>query len=363
MKFQRSSGILLHPTSFPGPYGIGDLGPQARRFIDFLAGSGCKLWQVLPLGPTGYGDSPYQCFSAFAGNPYLISPDVLLEQGLLTRDDLADMPAWPSQDVDFGELYGWKPGLLEKACTRFVSLPGPALRTEFDAFRFENAAWLEDFSLFMALKAANAGAPWNQWPTPLRTRQPQALEQARKSLASSVSRYTFIQFLFFRQWNAVRDYAHGKNVQVIGDIPLFVALDSADVWSHPDLFHLDESGHPTVVAGVPPDYFSPTGQLWGNPLYRWEAHRQSGSRWWIERIRATLKTADIVRIDHFRGFAGYWEIPGGASTAEKGRWAPGPGAELFHAIRQALVLGRGPGGSSRSPALAAGTSIAADRVE
>jgi len=363
VKFERSSGILLHPTSFPGPYGIGDLGPQARRFIDFLAGSGCKLWQVLPLGPTGYGDSPYQCFSAFAGNPYLISPDVLLEQGLLTRDDLADMPAWPSQDVDFGELYGWKPGLLEKACTRFESLPGPALRTEFDAFRFENAAWLEDFSLFMALKAANAGAPWNQWPTPLRTRQPQALEQARKSLASSVSRYTFIQFLFFRQWNAVRDYAHGKNVQVIGDIPIFVAMDSADVWSHPDLFHLDESGHPTVVAGVPPDYFSPTGQLWGNPLYRWEAHRQSGYRWWIERIRATLKTVDIVRIDHFRGFAGYWEIPGGASTAEKGRWAPGPGAELFHAIRQALVLGRGPGGSSRSPALAAGTSIAADRVE
>ncbi len=336
MTFQRSSGILLHPTSFPGPYGIGDLGPQAYRFIDFLAASGCKLWQVLPLGPTGYGDSPYQCFSAFAGNPYLISPDVLLEQGLLTHDDLADMPSWSSPDVDFGELYGWKPGLLAKACARFESLQGHALRTEFDAFRLDNASWLEDFALFMALKESNGGAPWNQWPEPLRARQPQALEQARESLADSVSRYTFIQFLFFRQWNAVRAYAHDKGIQIIGDIPIFVAMDSADVWSHPDLFYLDKAGQPTVVAGVPPDYFSPTGQLWGNPLYSWDAHRQSGYRWWTERISATLKTVDIVRIDHFRGFVACWEIPGGAATAEKGRWAPGPGAELFDAVRKAL---------------------------
>ena len=340
MKFQRSSGILFHPTSLPGPYGIGDLGPQAYRFIDFLARSGCKLWQILPLGPTGYGDSPYQCFSAFAGNPYLLSPELLVEQGLLTQEDLAGMPEWPIGEVDFGEIYGWKPALLEKACARFEAASSstitPALRAEFEAFRFENAAWLEDFALFMALKAAHGGAQWNQWPEPLRTRRPRALEQARQTLAGAISHHTLIQFLFFRQWTAIRNYAHQHGVSIVGDIPIFVAMDSADVWSHPDLFYLDEAGQPTVVAGVPPDYFSPTGQLWGNPLYRWEVHRESGYAWWIERVRAALKTVDIVRIDHFRGFAGYWEIPGGAPTAEKGRWAPGPGADLFYAIRGAL---------------------------
>ena len=336
MKFQRSSGILLHPTSLPGPYGIGDLGPQAYAFVDFLARAGCKLWQILPFGPTGYGDSPYQCFSAFAGNPYLISPYILLQQGLLTPADLADMPAWPAGQVDFGQLYGWKPGLLEKACARFESAPGSALRADFEAFRFANAAWLEDFALFMALKEAHGGAQWNQWPEPLRQRQARAVEQARTSLAESISRYTLIQYLFFRQWTALRNYAHDKGIQIVGDIPIFVAMDSADVWSHPDLFHLDEAGQPSLVAGVPPDYFSPTGQLWGNPLYRWEAHRQDGYRWWIERVSATLKTVDIVRIDHFRGFAGYWEIPGNAPTAETGRWVPGPGADLFQAIRGQL---------------------------
>jgi len=346
LKFQRSSGILLHPTSFPGPYGIGDLGPQSRRFIDFLADSGCKLWQILPLGPTGYGDSPYQCFSAFAGNPYLVSPDILLEQGLLTHDDFSDMPAW-SQNVDFGALYGWKPGLLAKAYARFESVPRAAreargargaLRAEFGAFRFENASWLEDFALFMALKESNGGAPWNQWPDPLRKRAPKALEEARKTLASQISRFSFYQFLFFSQWHALRDYVHSKGIQIIGDIPIFVAMDSADVWSRPELFTLDEAGKPTVVAGVPPDYFAPTGQLWGNPLYRWDAHKRSGYAWWTERISATLKTVDIIRIDHFRGFVGYWEVPGDAPTAEKGRWAPGPGADLFNAIRKSMTL-------------------------
>ena len=336
MKFQRSSGILLHPTSFPGPYGVGDLGDNAYRFIDFLAASGCKLWQVLPLGPTGYGDSPYQCFSAFAGNPYLVSPDLLLEQGLLTHDDLADMPAWPDHKVDFGGLYRWKPALLEKAYTRFETLPGGSLRAEFDAFRLTNAPWLEDFSLFMALKETNSGAPWNAWSAPLRTRHPEALKEARKSLAVRISSVAFAQFLFFRQWDSLRSYAHTKGIQIIGDIPIFTAMDSADVWSHPDLFYLDEAGKPTVVAGVPPDYFSPTGQLWGNPLYRWDAHKKGGYAWWIERVRASLRTVDIVRIDHFRGFAGYWEVPGDAPTAEKGRWAPGPGGDLFKAIRKAL---------------------------
>ncbi len=348
MKFQRSSGILLHPTSLPGSYGIGDLGPRATQFIDFLADSGCKLWQVLPLGPTGYGDSPYQCFSAFAGNPYLVSPEILLEQGLLTHDDFSDMPAWSSQQVDFGELYGWKPGLLGKAYARFESLPDGPLRTRFNDFRSEHAAWLDDFALFMALKESNAGAPWNMWPAPLRRRDPAALAEVRKSLAAEVLRFTFYQFLFFQQWGAVRDYAHNKGIRIIGDIPIFVAMDSSDVWSHPDLFHLDEAGRPTVVAGVPPDYFSPTGQLWGNPLYRWDMHKQSGYQWWTERVSATLKTVDIVRIDHFRGFAGYWEIPGDAPTAETGRWVPGPGADLFKAIRKALA----PNGVEELPIIA-----------
>jgi 4-alpha-glucanotransferase len=328
--------MLLHPTSFPGPYGIGDLGPQAYRFIDFLADSGCKLWQVLPLGPTGYGDSPYQCFSAFAGNPYLVSPDILLEQGLLTRDDLADMPTWNPACVDFGDIYHWKPGLLDKAYRRFESMPRGPIHDEFDAFRFDNASWLKDFGLFMALKDANGGVAWNEWPAPHRTRQADALAEARQQYADSITRQEFRQFLFFRQWNALHAYVHQKGMQIIGDIPIFVAMDSSDAWSHPDLFFLDEAGIPTVVAGVPPDYFSPTGQLWGNPLYDWIKHKATGYKWWIERIRATLSTVDIVRIDHFRGFAGYWEIPGGAPTAEHGRWVPGPGADLFKAIGAAL---------------------------
>jgi 4-alpha-glucanotransferase len=336
MPFKRSSGMLLHPTSFPGPYGIGDLGPQAYRVIDFLADSGCKLWQVLPLGPTGYGDSPYQCFSAFAGNPYLVSPDLLLEQSLLVGEDLADMPNWNPACVDFGGLYHWKPVLLDRAFQRFESIPRGPIHTEFDAFRLNNASWLDDFALFMALKDANGGSAWNEWPEPQRKRQKAALDQARHAYADSITRQEFRQFLFFRQWNALRAYAHEKEMQIIGDIPIFVAMDSSDAWSHPDLFFLDEAGIPTVVAGVPPDYFSPTGQLWGNPLYDWDKHKQTGYKWWIERIQATLSTVDIVRIDHFRGFAGYWEIPGGAETAVNGRWVPGPGADLFNAISKAL---------------------------
>jgi 4-alpha-glucanotransferase len=336
MTFTRSSGILLHPTSFPGSYGIGDLGPAAYRFIDYLKETGCNLWQVLPLGPTGYGDSPYQCFSAFAGNPYLVSPELLLNDGLLVSDDFADMPAWPEDKVDFGLIFAWKPVLLDKAYTRFEGLPHGSLHAGFDAFRSDNSSWLADFALFMALKDANGGVAWNEWPEPLRRRDAAALSEAREIYADAIRRQEFRQFLFFRQWNALRNYVHGKGIQIVGDIPIFVAMDSADAWSHPDLFYLDEAGRPTFVAGVPPDYFSPTGQLWGNPLYRWDIHKQTGYKWWIERIRATLNTVDIVRIDHFRGFAGYWEIPGDAPTAETGRWLPGPGAELFHAIRAAL---------------------------
>jgi 4-alpha-glucanotransferase len=335
MKFNRAAGILLHPTSLPGPHGIGDLGPAAYIWLDWLAGCGCKLWQVLPLGPTGYGDSPYQCFSAFAGNPYLISPQILLEQGLLGRKDLADMPVWDEQRVDFGRLYLWKPALLEKAFRHFSEERG-AIQAEFEVFCSENAAWLDDYALFMAIKETYGGGSWDGWPEALRLRAPSALKEAHRSLSSAINRFSFYQFLFFRQWNALHAYAHEKGVQIIGDIPIFVAYDSSDVWAHPDLFHLDKDGKPTVVAGVPPDYFSPTGQLWGNPLYKWEVHRASGYAWWLERMRATLRLVDILRIDHFRGFAGYWEIPVGNSTAEFGRWVKGPGADFFKVVEENL---------------------------
>ncbi|MEI7846045.1 MAG: 4-alpha-glucanotransferase [Chloroflexota bacterium] len=336
MTFKRSAGVLLHPTSLPGPYGIGDIGPQAYRLVDFLADSGCKLWQLLPLGPTGYGDSPYQCFSAFAGNPYLVSPDLLLTEGLLNVEDLSDMPSWDSGHVDFGGLFQWKPGLLDKAYTHFEEMSAGPLKLEFDAYCFDNAFWLDDFAFFMALKDANGGSAWNEWPEEQRLRQPDALVDAFSKFSPQITRQKFRQFLFSRQWKALLSYVHQKGMQVIGDIPIFVAMDSADAWSNPDLFFLDDQSKPTVVAGVPPDYFSVTGQLWGNPLYDWDKHEKTGYKWWIERIQSTLSLVDIVRIDHFRGFAGYWEIPGNASTAENGRWMPGPGEKLFNAIRNAL---------------------------
>lgn len=337
MKLERASGVLLHPTSLPGPDGIGDLGPQAFRWLDFLASAGCTLWQVLPLGPTGYGDSPYQCFSAFAGNPYLISPAVLLDEDLITAADLADRPAFPSERVDYGPVIQWKLKLLDRAFARFCARATPALRAEFDEFQRAQAGWLADFALFMALKEShNNGAAWDNWPAALRQRDPQTLEQARLKYAEAIQKHAFRQFLFFRQWAAVRAYAHDKGVRIIGDIPIFVAYDSADVWAHPELFYLDEQGKPTVVAGVPPDYFSPTGQLWGNPLYRWDVHAQTGYAWWLERLKATLSLVDYVRLDHFRGFAGYWEVKAGQPTAEIGRWVPGPGADFFRAVEQAL---------------------------
>jgi 4-alpha-glucanotransferase len=335
MKFERASGILLHPTSLPSPFGIGDLGPAAYRWVDWLAGAGCKLWQVLPLGPTGYGDSPYQSFSTFAGNPYLISPDFLLRDNLLLSNDLIEKLDFDPKWVDFGLLIPWKLNLLERAFLHFSSDPRTS-RAEFDSFCAENASWLEDYALFMAIKEAHGGGSWAGWPESLRKRDSAALDETRKILASSILRFTFYQYVFFRQWNALRDYVHQKGIRIIGDIPIFVANDSSDVWSHPDLFFLDGDLKPTVVAGVPPDYFSPTGQLWGNPLYRWETHKSTGFKWWLERLRSTLRLVDILRIDHFRGFAGYWEIPADKPTAEVGRWVPGPGADFFNTIMASL---------------------------
>ncbi|MEO5887691.1 MAG: 4-alpha-glucanotransferase [Anaerolineales bacterium] len=338
MKFSRAGGILLHPTSLPGPYGIGDLGPQAYRFVDWLQSTGCLLWQVLPLGPTGYGDSPYQCFSAFAGNPYLLSFDALIDDGLLTKADFAHMPDFSASRVDFGLFIPWKLDLLQKAFSRFASA-SEDFRKSFEHFSAENASWLEDYALFMALKEVNGGGAWSGWESNIRTRDKTTMDRARTENAESVLRYSFYQFLFFRQWNKLRAYANERDIQIIGDIPIFIAYDSADAWANPELFFIDENSLPTVVAGVPPDYFSPTGQLWGNPLYRWDVHKETDYAWWVERFRAVLKLVDIVRLDHFRGFAGYYEIQAGQPTAEHGRWVPGPGSDFFRAVDARLSDG------------------------
>ncbi|MBM4425016.1 MAG: 4-alpha-glucanotransferase [Chloroflexi bacterium] len=337
MPFPRASGILLHPTSLPGRFGIGDLGAEAFRWIDFLKSADQKLWQILPLGPTGYGDSPYQCFSAFAGNPYLISPEKLLEDGLLSRADLDSAPNFPAHMVDYGPVIQFKLALLEKAHRNFCGgAASPTLRAEFESFKHDQRAWLDDFALFMALKESHNGAVWSEWEPELVSRQVKALAASRERLADSIESQCLRQFLFFRHWKAVKEYAGAAGIKIIGDIPIFVAYDSADVWAHPELFYLDERGQSTVVAGVPPDYFSRTGQLWGNPLYRWEALKQNGYAWWIDRFHATLAFVDIVRLDHFRGFEAYWEIPAGMPTAEVGRWVKGPGADFFAALQRAL---------------------------
>jgi 4-alpha-glucanotransferase len=337
MPFPRASGILLHPTSLPGPYGIGDLGDKAVEWIDFLTASGQKLWQILPLGPTGYGDSPYQCFSAFAGNPYLISPDALIADGVLSRADLEGAPDFPAGSVDYGPVIQFKLALLDTVFQNYRAGAGlPDLRQGFERFRQEHAAWLDDFALFMALKEAHQGAVWSTWAPDLVSRKPATLAAARARLAESIESQQLRQYLFFRQWGAVKTYAGQAGVRIVGDIPIFVAYDSADVWAHPELFYLDPHGKSTAVAGVPPDYFSSTGQLWGNPLYRWEALKQTGYAWWIDRFRSALSFVDIVRLDHFRGFEAYWEIPAGMPTAEVGQWVKGPGADFFEAIRKAL---------------------------
>jgi 4-alpha-glucanotransferase len=336
MRFNRSSGILFHPTSLPGPYGIGDIGPQARLWVDFLSRAGCRLWQILPLGPTGYGDSPYQCFSAFAGNPYLISPDLLLEEGLLTQHDLFSMPSFGDEMVDYGAVIPWKLKLLDRAFELFSQQGSATLRKDYHQFQEQHSSWLDDFAMFMALKEYHGGGSWVNWQPELRDRVPEALQQARETLSESIQKQMFRQYVFFHQWADLRQYVKDNDMLIIGDIPIFVAHDSADVWANPELFYLKETGEPEFVAGVPPDYFSPTGQLWGNPLYRWNLQVENGYQWWVQRFRSVLSLVDIVRLDHFRGFAGYWEIAGEAETAEKGRWVPGPGGDFLIALEKAL---------------------------
>ncbi len=336
MTFSRASGILLHPTSLPGRFGVGDLGNEAFAFVDFLAASGQSLWQVLPLGPTGYGDSPYQCFSAFAGNPLLISPAKLVEQGLLSNDDLSNGPRFRPSRVDFGMVIDYKKTLLEKALASFKGTPEGPLRSEFARFCELSHWWLEDYALFRALKDAHGGAAWTSWDPAYAGREPAALASAREALRDRIEAEKFFQFLFFKQWSALKAYCRDRLIGIIGDTPIFVACDSADVWSHPEMFKLDSQRRPIVVAGVPPDYFSKTGQLWGNPIYDWDAMRRTGFRWWIDRLRATLEMVDILRIDHFRGFAACWEVPGQDDTAERGQWVEVPGRELFATLRNTL---------------------------
>jgi 4-alpha-glucanotransferase len=326
----------LHPTSLPGRFGIGSLGPSARSFVDFLARAGQGLWQVLPLGPTGYGDSPYQCFSAFAGNPLLIDPEELVSEGLLEGRDLSGAPSFPEDRVDFEALIAFKNGLLGRAFQTFASGRATGLRRSFEAFCREASPWLDDFGLFTALKESNGDRPWNTWEKAVARRDPGALEGARQRFGAEVESHKFRQFLFFRQWQALRSHCRSKGIRVMGDVPIFVAHDSADVWAHPELFRLRADGTPSHVAGVPPDYFSATGQLWGNPLYRWDALERTGFAWWVERLRATLGLFDLVRLDHFRGFEANWEVPGGDPTAERGRWAKVPGAKLLETVRAAL---------------------------
>ena len=336
MNFPRSSGVLLHPTSLPGPYGIGDFGPEAYRFVDFLHAAGQKLWQVLPLNPTGYADSPFQCFSASAGNPMLISLDRLVEQGVLRKDDLRTLPMFPVGSVDYGASIHFKLPLLKKSATNFFANAPTDDRGKFDEFCQNNRDWLNDFALFMAVKEAHDLVSWTQWPEDIRKHKPDAVERWCKKLADSIAAQKFYQYEFFQQWQELRAYGRERGIRIIGDIPIYVAHDSADVWANCKYFLLDERGNPEKIAGVPPDYFSATGQLWGNPIYNWPLLKQEGYKWWIERIRAAFRLYDFLRIDHFRGFEAYWEVPGGHETAEHGRWVKGPGRELFAALRAAL---------------------------
>jgi 4-alpha-glucanotransferase len=337
VNLRRCAGILLHPTSLPSPYGIGDFGDEAYRFAGLLADAGQTIWQMLPLGPTGYGDSPYQLFSAFAGNPLLISPDRLARDGMLSQRDLDDTPPFSHNLVEFEGVIGWKTSLLTKAFRNFKNSATPQLRTEFDCFAKEHAEWLDDYALFIALKRFNGIEHiWTDWDHDLVTRKPEALAKAKEKLADAIDCQKYWQFEFHRQWNSLRAYCAARDLKVMGDIPIYVAHDSADVWAKPDAFQLDERGRPLVVAGVPPDYFSATGQLWGNPIYRWTEMAEDGYSWWVGRFRRTFRQFDLVRLDHFRGFQAYWEVPGGESTAQNGRWVPGPGADLFRALKKQL---------------------------
>ena len=331
----RASGLLLHVTSLPSPWGIGDVGPFASAWVDRLAAAGQSWWQALPLGPTGYGNSPYQPLSSFAGNELVISPDWLIEEGILQSSDGAGH-SFPQTEVDYNAVIPFKHQLLEKAWANFKSGARADLRDAFEKFSNDQSHWLNDYALFRALKAKFNDAYYVEWPKELVEREPQALESARRELADQVGLGCFIQFLLFRQTDRLKEYAHGHGLTLIGDQPFFVSADSSDVWANPELFQLDDRRRPRFVAGVPPDYFSAQGQLWGNPVYNWDAHRASGYSWCVSRMRALLAHVDLIRLDHFRGFVAAWNVPAGQPTAKFGKWVPGPGSEFFGMVQKEL---------------------------
>ena len=338
MHLHRGSGILLHVSSLPSRFGIGDLGPSAHGFLDFLKRAGQRVWQVLPLVPVDHGGSPYSSPSTFAGNPLFISPELLVADGLLSEDAIEDMmrgaPELPAETVDYPATSGIKDIMLQEAMRRFRTGVNPALEDAYRSFRDAQSFWLGDYTLFTAIKESQEGRAWTEWPAPLARRDPQALEEAAQKLGDRVELHAFAQFLFERQWRRLRRRAHENGIQIFGDLPIYVAHDSADVWAHPELFHLDEAGNPSVVAGVPPDYFSETGQRWGNPIYRWDLMAMNDYRWWLQRFERCFDLVDLLRIDHFRGFQAYWEIPAEEQTAVNGRWVAGPGAGLFRALEK-----------------------------
>lgn len=329
----RTGGILMHITSLPSPYGVGTMGACARRFVDFLQAAGQSLWQILPICPTSYGDSPYQSFSTFAGNPYLIDLDDLAADGLLDRSDYESLD-WGDDPlrVDYGKLYHNRYPVLRKACKVLLAAP----TADYWTFCEENSFWLEDYALFMAMKEANGGEPWTDWEQPVRDRDRVALNRVRRALAADLAFWRGVQYLFFRQWKALKGYANGRGIQIIGDLPIYVSADSVDVWAHPEQFQLDEHRRPTEVAGCPPDGFSADGQLWGNPLFDWDYMERDNFSWWVRRIAYQFEIYDVLRIDHFRGFDAYYAIPYGEPTAQNGRWRQGPGIKLFQAVERAL---------------------------
>jgi 4-alpha-glucanotransferase len=356
MQRRRSSGVLLHPTSLPGDFGIGSLGPAAFEFIDLLALAGQRLWQVLPLGPTGYGDSPYQCFSAFGGNPLLISLEQLIDAGLLSRSQVGELDVPQPHAVDFEAVIAHRRALWPRVLDRFEATGDTPLRHRFDTFCGLHADWLDDFALFMAIKETHDQTAWTRWEPDIAHRDPSAVARWSVRCAREIRLHKLTQFLFFEQWQQVRDACRARSIEVLGDLPIFVAHDSADVWAHRELFRLDSDGEPSVLTGVPPDYFSASGQLWGNPHYRWDVMERTGYAWWIKRFRALLMMVDRIRIDHFRGFEASWEVPHGATTAVRGEWVNGPGMSLFGAVQAAL-------GRSQLPFVAENLGVITPAVE